>query len=214
MTDNDVRGRAVPIEGIDGEVGVYRRHPNGEGLVEVSATVPDDAAVHESAYVESEWCSATGPGWRRVLDRVRRDLGADVTLGSNVHLGSGSRVGDGARIGANARIGARAVVAAGARVAVTPGSPTASSCSVTDAGRRGRTSGPRPRSAGLGLGRLRRGLDLVGLDLVDRLLDDGVGLRRAPCGSRRRPGRRPGPGARSARGRSRPGAPRPAPCGG
>ena len=76
MTVDDVQGRTVTIEGADGEVRVYRRHRNGGGLVDVTATVADGAAVHESAYVE-----------------------ADSVLGDGTRVGAGCWIESGATIG-------------------------------------------------------------------------------------------------------------------
>ena len=146
MTDTEVRGCAVQIESVDGAVRRYRRHPNGGGLVEVSATVAESATVHESAYVESGSVlgdgTHVGPGcWIESGARI----GTDVTVGQNAHLGSGTRIGDGARIGANARLGTSVVVAAGARVAIDARVADRGACSPPTPGAQARTSRPRPR---------------------------------------------------------------------
>ena len=173
------------------------------------------AAVHESAYVESRSVvgdgTRVGPGcWIESGRDDRRATSSRAERAPRLRLTRRRR-----RLDRRERPPRRGCGRRGRRPGrpSTPGSPTASSCSATDAGRRGRTSGLRLGSAGLGLRRVRRGLDLVGLDLVDRLLDDGVGLverladlDRARVGDQREEAGVPGR-------RSRPGAPRSAPCG-
>ncbi|WP_421741742.1 hypothetical protein [Cellulomonas sp.] len=107
----------VEIESAHGRVAAYARHPNGGGLVEVTARVHVGATVHESAYVEAGAVVGDGThiGASSWIDSDVM-IGARVHIGRNVHLGAGSRVADGAQINAGARIGEAAVVATRARV--------------------------------------------------------------------------------------------------